>query len=743
MRIRESGTYATLTVALLVALAAPAAAGAVGAGAGSASTATTAAVGAAPVVAGTSGIAAADNASADDATAGNTTDDVTAGPVDGLPAGVESFENTSALDARQTNPASLAGTIRVESAYADDASIDLRRNSSSEYTLSIAITGNATNVSFYLQREAVASSQNLSDVVAEVDGEPTAFGTADANDTGWVAFEIDQFSTRTVTFSSNGSTASATGDPATFANTSAPNASNVAPESLADDVRVSDAVAANASVTLDANATGAFGLTLDASNATNVTTYVAERALAGTNVTNVSAAVDGESATTTAVDAENATWYGVVVPSASNATVNLSYDADAPEAPDDGTDDDGTDDDATSGNATYDLPAGVVGPNETAAVGGAERVAPVEFSGKTRVGADYANETTIDLVRDEDTNATVVVRVPDDVVGADATADANATANATADGNTTVDGNATSGDATASFYVRYDLTAGSAAPENVTVRVDNESIEFGLVETAFDDETENTTWIAVALTNATSTVTVESPEGTLAPPERAGPPGADAGRPGPAEDLPASFADFATGTTPANPASGATIEGLAPGMVRIESGYAADATITLERNDASNTTLDVEVTGDATNVTFYFNARAIASSQNVEGLVATVDTSNGTERIPFAEARAAQGAWIAVEVDHFSERQVTFRTQSNVSEPLPGAGTSERPRNLDADPFHEDVNGDGRNDVRDTIGLLFANESKLNDLPPRELSAVDANGDGEFGFADVLASLFD
>jgi hypothetical protein len=76
-----------------------------------------------------------------------------------------------------------------------------------------------------------------------------------------------------------------------------------------------------------------------------------------------------------------------------------------------------------------------------------------------------------------------------------------------------------------------------------------------------------------------------------------------------------------------------------------------------------------------------FATVAIAAPRDVEGLVTTVEDANRTERIPFAqaEARAAQGAWIAVEIDHFSERPSARRTSPSRSRaPVPASdpGTS-------------------------------------------------------------------
>jgi len=477
-------------------------------------------------------------------------------------------------------------------------------------------------------------------------------------------------------------------------NTSPLDANNTEPESLASEVRVETGVAANASAETvgtdvdPAEREGSTTLRLDVDEANdtaeNITTYVDAADLAGYGVSDVSVAVNGTEANVTTATDGNTTWYGVNVPNAANTIVQVAYAVDLP-------------------GYVADLPAGVVPVNETAEVGGEARVEPVEFSGKTRVNEAVADDTTVDLIRDDDTNMTVDVGVPE-------------------------------GTDDATFYVMYDRSAGSAAPENVTVTVDGEPVEFGVVE-AEDEDDDNTTWLGVALNDSDDTVSVYSPEGTLAPPERDE--DDDGGAPGPREELPDSFADFGPET---EPGAKADLTGVEPGMVRIEEGYASDTTIELVRNDRTNFTLDIEVTGDAENVTFYLNTNAIQASQHIEGLEAYVD---GEETV-FGEVTNARGGWIAFEVDHFSERRITFETESNVSQPIPGTGAAAPPNNLDGDTPHEDVNGDGRANFLDVVDLLFADEERINsEFSDTELSTVDFNDDGRFGFLDVITRLFE
>lgn len=121
------------------------------------------------------------------------------GQDDGMPEGVESFVATTPLGPDRVEPASLAGKLRVEDEYAENTTVELVRNTSEEYSLAITIP-NATNVTFYLNTEAIEESQNVTNVTAQVDGEVIATGLTERSNGPWIGFEIDHFSTRTVTF---------------------------------------------------------------------------------------------------------------------------------------------------------------------------------------------------------------------------------------------------------------------------------------------------------------------------------------------------------------------------------------------------------------------------------------------------------------------------------------------------------------------------------------------------------------
>jgi len=135
-------------------------------------------------------------------------ENVTRGPSEnvtvGPPEGVAEFVSTSPLGPGQVDPNSLSGKIRVESQYVSNTSIELVNDTAANSSLDITVTGNATNVTFFLQKQAVEASQDIENVTMEVDGEPAEFGMNGSGGENWITFEIEHFSTRTVTFKSAG-----------------------------------------------------------------------------------------------------------------------------------------------------------------------------------------------------------------------------------------------------------------------------------------------------------------------------------------------------------------------------------------------------------------------------------------------------------------------------------------------------------------------------------------------------------
>jgi len=119
------------------------------------------------------------------------------------------FSQTGAIDRSQVTPESLGGKLRVESAIAPDTTVELRQNTSTEYSLALTAPDTAENVSFYLQAQAISASQDVQNLTMYLDGEEHPFvvnESAGPGNSQWVAFNVPHFSTRTVTFSAENAT---------------------------------------------------------------------------------------------------------------------------------------------------------------------------------------------------------------------------------------------------------------------------------------------------------------------------------------------------------------------------------------------------------------------------------------------------------------------------------------------------------------------------------------------------------
>jgi PKD repeat protein len=64
------------------------------------------------------------------------------------------------------------------------------------------------------------------------------------------------------------------------------------------------------------------------------------------------------------------------------------------------------------------------------------------------------------------------------------------------------------------------------------------------------------------------------------------------------------------------------------------------------------------------------------------------------------------------------------------------------PRDVDDDPLHEDIQGDGDVDFLDVITLLFADWETISGNPAQR-AALDFDGNGRVGFLDVIWLLFE
>jgi hypothetical protein len=111
------------------------------------------------------------------------------------------FPETTKPD--ETTPPSLAGKFRVEQSVAENTTIELLQNSSTEYSINITAPDGSENVTFYLQERAISASQDIDDVRMLLDGqrrEFTIIEDAGPGNSPWIAFTVPEFSTRTVTF---------------------------------------------------------------------------------------------------------------------------------------------------------------------------------------------------------------------------------------------------------------------------------------------------------------------------------------------------------------------------------------------------------------------------------------------------------------------------------------------------------------------------------------------------------------
>jgi chorismate mutase len=91
----------------------------------------------------------------------------------------------------------------------------------------------------------------------------------------------------------------------------------------------------------------------------------------------------------------------------------------------------------------------------------------------------------------------------------------------------------------------------------------------------------------------------------------------------------------------------------------------------------------------------------------------------------------------------FATTGATLETRDNpFPNGVPGTG-SVPPNDVLARPGYEDVDGDGRFGFLDVVELLFALDEIGNaDLTPRQVAALDFDGTGKIGFLDVVELLF-
>lgn len=256
----------------------------------------------------------------------------TPGPAQGgPPAWIDDWTNSVPLDGNQTDPDSLAGKMRVEAAYANETTVTLTRNTPRNFTMLIDASENATNVTFWVQVEAMQASQNISGLVAYIDGNQTSFYVSDQGPGKWVQFVVPSFSERRITFYqvSNelapGAVRGRVQNAVAFAQTSALGASQVQPNALAGKIRVSAAHAAQMNVSLVANTTTRARLTMRHPNASNVTVYINKRALkASQNIENLTLYIDGRQRAFGVVEENGSPWINFQIDHFSKRTVTFT-----------------------------------------------------------------------------------------------------------------------------------------------------------------------------------------------------------------------------------------------------------------------------------------------------------------------------------------------------------------------------------------------------------------------------------
>jgi PKD repeat protein len=168
--------------------------------------------------------------------------------------------------------------------------------------------------------------------------------------------------------------------------------------------------------------------------------------------------------------------------------------------------------------------------------------------------------------------------------------------------------------------------------------------------------------------------------------------------------------------------------------------------------NATGAVLNVTVTpGNAEGDTFTVGgtAEVAVAATNASPQDVTIDYQNVTY-MPDADGRVSvplnESGRHALTVSY---RELTRTVSLNVADslfdgPLPGAGSDVPPTDPDGDGMYEDIDGDGRFGFLDVVEFLFAlNDIGNADLTPTQVAALDFDGTGKIGFLDVVELLFE
>ena len=114
------------------------------------------------------------------------------------------FEDTAAPDSDRTTPSELVDRLRIASDVVADTTVERAAKEGGTYALSIDVDADATNVTVYLNASEVSETLGgLDDAQLLIDGEERPFWIDRADGQRWVAFVVDEFSTRYVAFTTD------------------------------------------------------------------------------------------------------------------------------------------------------------------------------------------------------------------------------------------------------------------------------------------------------------------------------------------------------------------------------------------------------------------------------------------------------------------------------------------------------------------------------------------------------------
>jgi hypothetical protein len=198
------------------------------------------------------------------------------------------------------------------------------------------------------------------------------------------------------------------------------------------------------------------------------------------------------------------------------------------------------------------------------------------------------------------------------------------------------------------FYVQKSVVEEADQVENLSMLVNNNSSRFYVDE---DAGPGNSPWVLFTIKDfSTNTVAFQG--------EGSGPNGTFSD-----EGMPEGIESFLS-TSPITQAQ--TDDSELTGKIRVSDSQKDTVNINMTQNDVGQTTLLINNTNN-TSTTFYVQTQALESVTNEStGVLVNVDGNSTNSTL--TEQGGAN--WVAFEVDHFSEREVTIQSTGGAS--LPG-----------------------------------------------------------------------